>query len=189
MNDGTDRVPRLIVGISRSPASWWALAWAVGEARRRGARVLLVHVFRPPMAPSLIDTSPFLNGTPRDPYPDYVAYGNTLMREAIRQAVGQMPGDVPMEHHAVPGRPAAELASFACGGDLVVLGCRHRGWLGRRAPGSVARACARRTDCLVVIVPEPSHIPLPVPMPTSTARGHGFRWMPHHRSRSAQVRS
>ena len=50
MNDGTGRVPRLVVGISRSPASWWALAWAVGEARQRGARLLLVHVFRPPVA-------------------------------------------------------------------------------------------------------------------------------------------
>ena len=49
MNDRADRVPRLIVGISRSRASWWALAWAVGEARRRGARLLLVNVFRPPV--------------------------------------------------------------------------------------------------------------------------------------------
>jgi nucleotide-binding universal stress UspA family protein len=52
MNGGTGRVPRLIVGISRSRASWWALDWAVGEARRRGARLLLVHVFRPPVFPS-----------------------------------------------------------------------------------------------------------------------------------------
>jgi hypothetical protein len=50
--DGTGRVPRLIVGISRSPASWWALAWAVGEARRRGVRMLLVCVFHPPVDPA-----------------------------------------------------------------------------------------------------------------------------------------
>jgi len=36
MGGETGRVPHVIVGISRSPASWWALAWAVGEARRRG---------------------------------------------------------------------------------------------------------------------------------------------------------
>jgi len=45
----TTRVPCLIVGVSRSRASWWALAWAVGEARRRGARLLVIHVFRPPV--------------------------------------------------------------------------------------------------------------------------------------------
>ena len=48
MEAGTARIPCLIVGVSGSRASWWALAWAVGEARRRGARLLVVHVFRPP---------------------------------------------------------------------------------------------------------------------------------------------
>ena len=58
--------PRLVVGISRSRASWWgALAWAVGEARRRGARLLLVNVFRPPVAPPSADTG---YGAARDPY-------------------------------------------------------------------------------------------------------------------------
>jgi hypothetical protein len=60
--DGTGRVPRLIVGISRSPASWSALAWAVGEARRRGVRVLPVNVFRAPVAPSAAEPgADFLN--------------------------------------------------------------------------------------------------------------------------------
>jgi len=184
VNSGTDRVPRLIVGISSSRASWWALAWAVGEARRRGARLLLVNVFRPPVA-SAAETGRDLPGPSRDPYADHVAHGHELILTAIDQAVGRMPGDVPMEQQVVPGRAAAELASFAWGGDLLVLGCRHRGWLGRLAPGSVARACARRTDCVVVIVPEPSHIPLPVPLPTGPARGHWFRWMPHHGARTA----
>jgi nucleotide-binding universal stress UspA family protein len=55
VDGGTGRVPRLVVGISRSRTIWWALAWAVGEARRRGARLLLVNVFRPPVAPALAD--------------------------------------------------------------------------------------------------------------------------------------
>jgi hypothetical protein len=60
------------------------------------------------------------------------------------QAVGQMPGDVAVEQQVISGRPAGELAILAWGGDLLVLGSRHRGWLRRLAPGSVARACARR---------------------------------------------
>ena len=183
--EGTGRVPRLIVGISRSRASWWALAWAVGEARRRRARLLLVNVFRPPVAPSLIDTSPHFNSTPRDPYADQVAYGNALIQAAIGEAVGQMPGDVSMEQQVIQGRPASELASLAWGGDLLVLGCRHRRWLGRLAPSSVARACAQRTSCVVVIVPEPSRIPLPVPLPATPGRRHWFRWMPRHGARAA----
>ena len=64
MYSGTGQVPRLIAGISRSEASWWALAWAVGEARRRGAGLLLVHVFRPAAAPYAED---YRSGVPTQP--------------------------------------------------------------------------------------------------------------------------
>jgi nucleotide-binding universal stress UspA family protein len=185
VNDRTDRVPRLIVGISRSRASWWALAWAVGEARRRGARLLLVNVFRPPVTIDAAGTGQNLPGSPRDPYAAHVAYGNALIRTAIDQAVGRMPGDVPVEQQVVSGRPAVELADLAWGGDLLVLGSRHRGWLRRLAPGSVARACARRTDCPVVIVPEPSRNALPAPWATNPIRGHRLRWVPRRGAHTA----
>ncbi len=185
MNDGTERVPRLIVGICRSPASWWALAWAVGEARRRGVRLLLVNVFRPPVDPAADNRDDFYLRSPRDPYADHVAYGNALIQTAIDQAVGRMPGDVLVEQQVISGRPAVELADLARGGDLLVLGSRHRGWLRRLAPGSVARACARRTDCPVVIVPEPSSKSLPVPWTTDPVRGHWFRRVPHRGTHAA----
>ena len=185
MNGGTERIPRMIVGISRSRASWWALAWAVGEARRRGASLLLVNVFRPPATPSLTDTSPGFVGRPCDPYAERVAYGNALIRTAIDQAVGQMPGDVHMESQVISGRAAAELASLARGGDLLVFGCRNRGWLRRFAPGSVARACSRRADCPVVVVPEPSPAELPALLRTDSARSRRFRWMPHRGAQAA----
>lgn len=185
MSGGTERVPRLIVGISRSPASWWALAWAVGETRQRRARLLLVHVFRPPVAPPASDYGQGLFGTPRDPYSDRLAHANALIQTAIRQAVGRMPDGVPMEQCAVAGRPAAELAGLASGGDVLVLGSRHRGWLRRLAPGSVARACARRSDCPVVIVPEPSPAVLPALLPADSLRGHWFRWISLRKARAA----
>jgi nucleotide-binding universal stress UspA family protein len=185
VNDGTGRVPRLVVGISRSPASWWALAWAVGEARRRGARLLLVHVFRPPVAVPAAVAIPGMPPTSRDLYAGRVAYGNALIRTAIDQAVGWMPGDVAMEQQAFSGRPAVELASIARGGDLLVLGSRRRGWLRRLAPGSVARACARRADCPVVIVPEPSPSVLQVSLSGGSARVPRFRWVPRRGARTA----
>jgi nucleotide-binding universal stress UspA family protein len=175
VNDRPDRVPRLIVGISRSRASWWALAWAVGEARRRGARLLLVNV-RPPVTIDAASTGQNVPGLPRDPYAAHVAHGSALIRTAINQAVGRMPGDVTVEQEVVSGRPAVKLADFARGGDLLVLGSRHRGWLRRLVPGSVARACARPTDCPVVIVPEPSPKALPAAWATASIRGHRFHW-------------
>jgi len=185
MTGGPGRVPRLVVGISRSPASWWPLAWAVEEARRRGARLLLVHVFRPPVAAPAAAAGSDMPGTSRDLYGDRVAYGNALIRTAIDQAVGQMPGDVAMEQQAFSGRPAVELASLAQGGDLLALGSRRRGWLRRLAPGSVARACARRADCPVVIVPEPSPRVLQASLPAGSARVPRFRWVPRRGARTA----
>ena len=182
---GTGRVPRVVVGISRSRASWWALAWAVGEARRRGARLLLVHVFRRPVAPGAADCGQGGFGALPDPYADRMAHGSALIATAIDQAVGRMPGDVAMERKVISGRPAVELASLAWGGDLLVLGSRHRGWLRRLAPGSVARACARRARCPVVIVPEPWPHALPASLPADPVRGHRFRWVPRHGERTA----
>jgi nucleotide-binding universal stress UspA family protein len=118
-------------------------------------------------------------------YADHVAYGHGLIRTAIDQAVGQMPGDVPVEQQVVYGRAAAELASFARGDDLVVLGSRRRGWLRQLAPGSVAWACARRSDCPVVIVPEPPPRALVVPLQDDHVRGHWFRRMPHRGAQAA----
>jgi len=99
-------------------------------------------------------------------------HGRALIRTAIAEAVGSMPGDVSTERQVISGRPAAELARLAYGGDLLVLGSRHRGWLRRLAPGSVARSVARRTRCPVVVVPEPPPHAIPVPLPT---QGRWFR--------------
>jgi nucleotide-binding universal stress UspA family protein len=121
MDGGTGRVPRMIVGISRSRASVWALAWAVGEARRRGARLLLVHVFRPPAAPVVADYRYGVLSVPRDPYGDRMEHGYALIHRAIAQAVDWMPGDVTIEQQVVSGRPAVELARLAQGDDVVVL--------------------------------------------------------------------
>jgi len=185
MDGETSRVPRVIVGISRSPASWWALAWAVGEARRRGARLLLVHVFRPSAAPAVSDYRYGVLSVPRDPYGDCIEYGCALIHEAIAQAVGWMPGDVAIEQQVLPGRPAVELARLAQGDDVIVLGSRRRGLLRRLAPGSVGRACARRADCPVVAVPEPSATALATGAAAGPVRAHWRRWMPHHGERTA----
>jgi len=182
MNGGTGRVPRVIVGISRSRASGWALAWAVGEARRRGARLLLVHVFGRPAAPVVADYRYGAVSAPRDPYGAYMEHGYALIHRAAAQAVGWMPGDVPVEQHVLPGRPAVELARLAQGDDVIVLGCRRRGLLRRLAPGSVGRACARRAHCPVVAVPEPSATAFAAVGPLRT---HWRRWVPHRDARTA----
>lgn len=178
MDGAASRVPRLVIGISRSRASWWALAWATGEARRRGARLVLVHVFRPHLLPPQ-GPDPRYAGRWEDPDADRVAAGNRLIWTAIGEALGDIPGGIAFEEVIVPGRAAAELARLARSGDVLVLGARRRGWLRRRAPGSVARACSRRARCPVVVVPEPSASALAAALPADV-RGR-WRWWPPHR--------
>ncbi len=184
MQASGSHVPRLVVGVSRSPASWWALAWAIGEARRRGGRLVLVHVFRP-HGLSLLDTDDFFAPMPRDPNADRLAAGYALICRAMGEAAGQLPGGVEVGREVLPGRPAMELTRLAHGADVLVLGSRHRGWLRRHAPGSVSRACARRADCLVVIVPEPSPSALAAALPADAMRGRRHHWPPHREQRMA----
>jgi nucleotide-binding universal stress UspA family protein len=179
---GASHVPRLVVGISRSPASWWALTWAIGEAQRRGARLVLVHVFRP-RGLSFLDVEDPFAAVPHDPNADRLEAGHALIYRAIGDAAGQLPSGVEAQHEVRPGRPAAELTLLAHGGDVLVLGSRHRGWLRRHAPGSVSRACARRADCLVVIVPEPSPAALSAALPADAVRGRRHHWLPHREPR------
>ena len=110
--------------------------------------------------------------------------GNALIGTAIEQAVGRIPDDVIMNRQTISGRAAPELASLARGGDLLVLGSRRRR-LRRIAPGSGARACARRAECPVVIVPEPSPSVLTASLPAEVAGGHRFRWMLHREAGTA----
>jgi nucleotide-binding universal stress UspA family protein len=127
----------------------------------------------PAVAAGVAVACPGMPPTSPDLYADRVAYGNALIRTAVDQAVGWLPGDVAMEQQAFSGRPAVELANLGWGGDLVVLGSRRRGWLRRLAPGSVARACARRADCPVVIVPEPSPSVLQASLPPARPASPG----------------
>lgn len=140
-------------------------------------RLLLVHVFRPHLLPPL-QPDPRFAGVPYDIDEDRMAAGNRLIWTAVAEAVEHMPAGIAFDQAVVPGRAAAELARLAYGGDVLVLGSRHRGWLRRLAPGSVARACSRRAACPVVIVPEPSPKTITAALPA--ARGHR-RWRGPHR--------
>lgn len=169
------RTPRLIVGISRSPASWRALDWAIGEAGRRGALLVLVHVFRPPLVEPAPDREPGYPGRTGNTYQDRVSRGNALVWTAIGHAVGRMPPDVRWEEAVIPGGTARALAAVAREGDLLVLGSRRRGLVRRLQPGSVARRCARRARCPVMIVPERSHRALPTSLTASHGPAPGHR--------------
>jgi len=117
---------------------------------------VLVHVYRPQPAASCADGDLGFPVTCRNPFADPAVYGDALISAAVRQAVGQLPGDIGVDRRVVPGQAAIELARCARGGEILVLGARYHGRLRRHAAGHVARDCARYADCPVALVPEPS---------------------------------
>jgi nucleotide-binding universal stress UspA family protein len=132
---------RVVVGIAPTLAGYQALRYAVAEARRRSVPLIAVRLFR--------DSTNGLGGQWNDVLRESCKLDVT---EAFRTALGGVPGDVDVQVAVTVGPPAQILPELADSPDdlLVIGGSVHR-WGG----GKVAKQCARRAVCPVVIVPVP----------------------------------
>jgi nucleotide-binding universal stress UspA family protein len=150
---------RIIVGVDDSPAGLSALRWAVGQARRRDARLVAVRSW----ALGLPRHGGRRHRRPAGLHPHVVLYFDgtvprdtsvKVVRRAFRIAVGGMPQDVAVTVKAPEGDPAVALVGIARAGDLIVVG---RGEPGpeRVMHGSVSRYCRSHARCPVVVVPGP----------------------------------
>lgn len=174
---------RIVVGIDGSPGSKAALAYAVEEAARRGARVVAVHAYR---ASSRVEVR---HATPLDPRAVPAAVGRGLagaeessrraamMRreEAYRRQRSRTEADegpardlldalirevdtagVVLDPYVVAdAHPAEALLEAAIGADLLVVGSRGRGGFAGLLLGSVSQHCVSHAPCPVVVVPTP----------------------------------
>jgi anti-anti-sigma factor len=131
-----------------SPESHAALRWAAGLARRRGARLESLIVFR----------GVAFGGTSTAGALGYRSANDTLHRmlttqlDAALAAVGEG-GDT---RRVLSGDPAAELSKASARLDLLVLGSRGRGRVTAAPLGSVSGAVMRSAHCPVVVVPRGS---------------------------------
>ena len=129
----------VVVGVSGSPASRWALAWALGTARRYGVTLTVVTAYMPPTAGG--------------PYGSMGAGlgedARAVVEEAFRDVCGGQPDDVRVEVACVMSGTGWALIEAAGPGDLLVIGSSGRLW------GPTRRHCARHARCPLVIVPCP----------------------------------
>jgi nucleotide-binding universal stress UspA family protein len=78
------------------------------------------------------------------------------VQELVDQAVSSQSGPAPpVTVQLIPGSPAAELLGAGQHADLLVVGSRGSGGLGRRGVGSVSGQVASDTACPVVIIFQP----------------------------------
>jgi nucleotide-binding universal stress UspA family protein len=142
--------PRIVVGVSHSPAATAALRWALGEARLRDAVILAVHAWqwsgqhRASYAPM---------GTWRSHDEEYEA-----AREETRRIVAPVvPSIEPVVAH---GPPAQVLLSHCEKAEMLVLGIRRPEPGAPGAATPVLAACILGAPCPVVVV-SPRAVPAP----------------------------
>ncbi len=142
-----DAAKRIVVGVDGSHDGDVALAWAVDEARLRGARLDVVHAWHAPYvggAPLMI---------PLDPGPFEDSARALLVSVIDRVDVRDLPH--PPEQFLVPGSASAALLNIAEGADLVVVGTHgHRG-MSSVVLGSVSSQVVHHATSPVVVVPVP----------------------------------
>lgn len=139
----------VVVGIDESPGARRALAWAVGEAARRGVDLTVVHVHVP-----LGDASTaIVRSTARR------RRSEARARDAATGLVDRMlaavdvPDDLEIDRIVVGGAPADLLLRHATADHLLVVGTRGRNAIGRAVFGSVSHRCVHHSTGPLVVVP------------------------------------
>ena len=158
MDDSADRTaatpaPEIVVGVDGSSGSMAALAHALTDASRRGARVRAVTVFQRPeyWAESY--------GLPEPPtIAELTLRGENGLRSTlaqVRRDLGPAEAAVPVDVTAVPGAPARVLVDQAQDADELVVGHRGRGGFAGALLGSVSLQCVLHAPCRVTVVRPP----------------------------------
>ncbi len=162
----------IVVGVDDSPGARKALAWAVTEARLRGAVLRVVHVHRDEEweAPLYFPSQHALPGLPTGSVGEPssaelagVVQAQEVLREAARgraeELVDKLLGEVGVAGIEVQPtvvrqrHPADALVELSSDADLLVVGSRGRGGFRELVLGSVTHALVLHAACPVVVVP------------------------------------
>jgi nucleotide-binding universal stress UspA family protein len=143
-------IERIVVGYDGSPTSRLALAWAVGDARTRHARVVVAHALAP------TPTAALGQGAYVEPDPEIVA---KAAQETLREGedyARQIEPAVDVEPILAAWPPVAGLIAVASPSSLVVVGSRGLGGFAELMVGSTGVELSSHAPCPVVIV-RPDH--------------------------------
>lgn len=151
----------IVVGVDGSAGSDAALRWALNEARLRGTKLRVVHVYQPPQLPLAGVGAAGGVGVPvfaenADEFRRAAeAEAINLIGEGLRRTGGDSLRDLEIERAALEGPAAQTLVESARDEELLVLGSRGRGGFLGLLLGSVSQQCTQHPPCPVVILPPP----------------------------------
>lgn len=136
----------IVVGIDDSDGARTALAWAMREAEKTGARLRVVHAYQLDLA--WIDVN-------NEAIPQWEAHARSVAEETLARVAHEVIPDRrdDVELDVVEGSPGEVLHEAGADASLVVVGSRGRGGFAGLLLGSVSQRLAQRAPCPVVIVP------------------------------------
>jgi nucleotide-binding universal stress UspA family protein len=144
---------KIVVGVDGSIDGQRALAWALDEAARRTAELLVVHVWEYPSATYVFPPGPQEEGA----------------KEVLAKSIEAL--DAPNVHirtRLVEGRPVTALVRESLDADMLVVGSRGRSAVASVVLGSVSTGCIHHAACPVVVVPPPRPVSVK-PQPTGVS--------------------
>ena len=145
-NDGVITTDRIVVGIDGAPSGAQALSWAAGEAARKGAELVIVHVsdvVRPPAVSSSAVLTVMMESAD---------YGLELLGDAAAVVAGSYPA-VKVSTMLRTGNPADVLIELGTANTLLVVGNNGEGRLLAALVRSVSHRVAAHAGCPVVVIP------------------------------------
>jgi nucleotide-binding universal stress UspA family protein len=143
----------IVVGVDGSPASKVAVDWAARAASMRNVPLALVHVIPSPT----VWTSPLVP-IPSEAAAHFDKTRNDMGREILRDAyavVGRAtdgPNAISVEVEAITGNALPTLIELSKQADMIVVGCRGLGAIGRRLLGSVSWGLVKHSNCPVAVI-------------------------------------
>lgn len=134
----------VVVGIDGSEYARRALGWARNEAAIRGAELIVVHGWAPPL-----DVMTVPSATEA-----FVKAAQDLVEGEVAWVRETAP-DLAVEGRTVTGSAAGAILDVAADAELVVVGGRGRGGFRGLLLGSVSQQVVNHAETPVVVVPEP----------------------------------
>jgi nucleotide-binding universal stress UspA family protein len=151
-------VKTILVGYDGSEGAVRALDRAVEVAKAFGAKLVVVSVAELPVAPAPYAVGPTagLGAMPLPDTPRLDVAPEEIVARVLDEARARVAG-VEATFEARGGDPDQSLIAAADehGADLIVVGTREPGFLGRLLEGSVSSDLARHAHCDVLVVHPP----------------------------------
>jgi nucleotide-binding universal stress UspA family protein len=135
---------RIVVGYDGSAEAGIALQHGAAIAARDGLQLHVVAVTTPPV----LAPGPFAGPVPST-LPDAAA--------VVVRGINSVDPEIETHGKTLHGTAATELANYCEPDDLLLIGSRSYGPMGRTLLGSVSSALIHEAPCPVLVVPRPHH--------------------------------